>query len=346
MGAGLQGQLRRVRAQQEHPADGARRAAAYAGVRRKHKVMSMSEEKNPPNNFVRFMIVCLSVFIAWMIGFNFISVDPIGEIGQGLIALLVLLVFIVLSESFDNFSVDKLISITRDRNKQKEKANELKRENVELRNQIINIATTLNQNQSSTNIIGMPDNIISKFYVQKASQEEVEEKEKEDETREEEKPRAVRKRINRKVYENLVFNKFIEKNDLGLASLIRDAKLVTQFHGIDAITNMQPVYDGYINNDGKEIFILVRPSLTASIMWQERMYLLLNKIYLYNKVKNANAHLVVLLAELNEFNEASFRGREPEKFKEYFEPALTSGLLRISEVKLSASEQEESYTSR
>ena len=32
MGAGLQAHERRVRAQQEHPADGARRAAAYAGV--------------------------------------------------------------------------------------------------------------------------------------------------------------------------------------------------------------------------------------------------------------------------------------------------------------------------
>ena len=33
MGAGLQAHKRRVRAQQEHPADGARRAAAYAGVK-------------------------------------------------------------------------------------------------------------------------------------------------------------------------------------------------------------------------------------------------------------------------------------------------------------------------
>ena len=32
MGAGLQAHERRVRAQQEHPADGARRAAAYASV--------------------------------------------------------------------------------------------------------------------------------------------------------------------------------------------------------------------------------------------------------------------------------------------------------------------------
>ena len=32
MGAGLQAHKRRVRAQQEHPADGARRAAAYASV--------------------------------------------------------------------------------------------------------------------------------------------------------------------------------------------------------------------------------------------------------------------------------------------------------------------------
>ena len=32
VGCGLQAHERRVRAQQEHPADGARRAAAYAGV--------------------------------------------------------------------------------------------------------------------------------------------------------------------------------------------------------------------------------------------------------------------------------------------------------------------------
>ena len=242
----------------------------------------MDTKDKSPNYFVRTLIVGLSLFISWMIGYNFISVDPIGEIGTGLISLLAFLMVIILSEAFDNFSVGKVISLNRENSKKEKDVSSLKSENSELRKQIINIATTVNQNQSSTNIFGMPDDLMQKLYVASASEDEVQEKQSSEDNQEIEE-KSVRRRLSRDKLEDLSLNKFIDDNNYGLASLIRDAKLVTQFHGIDAITNEQPIYDGYLRDEGKEIFIEVRPSSMSTILWRERLYMMINKIFLYNK---------------------------------------------------------------
>lgn len=107
-----------------------------------------------PNYFVRTLIVILSIGIAFLIFYNFFKSEPKGEIGTGLIILISFLLVLVLAESFDNFSIGKLISLSR-KVEIKEKENiKLERKNTELINQLISVTNNQNQSQSHTSIYG------------------------------------------------------------------------------------------------------------------------------------------------------------------------------------------------
>ena len=66
------------------------------------------------NYFVRTLIVLLCIGISFLIAYNFLYTCPKGEITGGLITLIIFLLVLVLAESFDNFSVGKLLSIKRE----------------------------------------------------------------------------------------------------------------------------------------------------------------------------------------------------------------------------------------
>lgn len=110
--------------------------------------------KPKPNYFARTLIVLLCVGIGVLITYNFFQTDPKGEISAELIVLIALLIVLTLSESFDNFSVGKLISLNRKiEEKQKENV-ELERKNNELINQLISVSNNQSQSQSHTSVYG------------------------------------------------------------------------------------------------------------------------------------------------------------------------------------------------
>lgn len=89
-----------------------------------------------------------------MIGYNFICVEPIGEVKNGIYILLSMLLILVLAESFDNFSIGKLISIKREVEVKKEENKKLERKNSELISHLVSITNNQNQKQQSTNVFG------------------------------------------------------------------------------------------------------------------------------------------------------------------------------------------------
>jgi len=297
------------------------------------------KETESPNYFVRSLIVLMCVLTAGMIIYNFFFTEPRGEVNAGLITLVAILVVIVLSESFDNFSVGKIIAISRENKKKGTAINRLSGENEELRKQIINIATSVNQSQSSTNIFGFPEDGIKKFIVQRASEEELQERETEESSAADQ-ARAIRRRPDFRKIEELAMNKFLTARKLDEYSLIKEAKLVTQFHGIDSVSNTQPIYDGYLNTGEEEVFIEVRPSFSHIMMWRERVYVMLNKIHLYRSIKKSNAYLsLVFVNVLEEITDRPARN-DLHRIEEYFEPAIANGLLRIFYIELTKEEGE------
>lgn len=113
--------------------------------------MDNSEKKS---TFVRVLIILLSLMLVGMISFNFYFTEPKGEISSGAITLILILTVLVLSESFDNFSVGKLVSISREAKKKEAEVKELEQKNSSLLNQLISISNTQSQQQNHTNVYG------------------------------------------------------------------------------------------------------------------------------------------------------------------------------------------------
>lgn len=303
----------------------------------------MTDKKN--NYFVRALIVALSGFVVWVVAYSFLSLEPKGTISTGIITLIVLLVVVILSESFDNFSVGKILTMSREIKAKDNSISKLNSENTELRKELVNVVTSISQNQSSTNIIGFPDDLAKKMGVEKATDEEITKKRTEENEESTDRSRPIRRRVNHQKLEEFAFSHFLQKRNLTDYDLIQEAKLVTQFNGIDAVSNIQPIYDGYINTGESEIFVEVKVARAPSIMMRERIYLMLNKIYLYNKVKKANAHLNLLLVDIDGEDSDQIRSqRNTDRLKEFFEPSIVNGLLRIIPIELTAEEIAQSFS--
>ena len=114
----------------------------------------MEAQDKKTNWFVRILIVvfCLCLFV--MIFYNFFFIDPKGEINRGLLVLLFILLILVLAESFDSFSIGKLVAISRESKKKERQIQGLEKKNSELINQIISIQNIQSQSQQHTNVYG------------------------------------------------------------------------------------------------------------------------------------------------------------------------------------------------
>ena len=107
-----------------------------------------------PNYFVRTLIVLLCIGIGSLITYNFFQTEPKGQISSGLITLISFLLVLVLAESFDNFSVGKLITLNRKVEEKVKENEELERKNTELISQLISVTTNQTQSQSHTSVYG------------------------------------------------------------------------------------------------------------------------------------------------------------------------------------------------
>lgn len=293
--------------------------------------MENSDKKE--NWFVRGLIIVLCLLIVAMIAFSYFWIEPRGEINSGIITLLLVLLVLVLSESFDNFSVSKLVSISREVKKKEKDVQILEKDKSELLSQLITISSTQNQTQQHTNVYG--DYHAAKgATVERATEQEVQAKESDEQERSNSTPRT-KYRIDWRKVESYAMKKYIAKKGIHSSNVIPEAKLVTQFHGIDPVSNHQPIFDGYYKDDDKEIFVEFRPNRGMHMMLRERIYMMLSKINHYQNVKGVNTHLD--LVWMNVPDEEP-RARATERFLQDFEPAIASGLLRISEIDISQDE--------
>lgn len=275
-----------------------------------------------------------------MVLFRYLRVDPPGEITAGLLALLGLLVVLVLAESFDSFSVGKLIAISREVRKKEAEVDKLERQNASLLSQLINVSNSQSQRQSSTTVQG--DYYATAPTVQKATEAEVEEKQSSEgrvlsATATEAPARA---RMNWRKAEDLALNKLLKQRNIHPSNVITEAKLSFQFQGIDPISNVQPIFDGYIKESEHETFIDIRPERLLSPLYRDRLYVMLSKIHHYRTAKQVEAHLDVVVLKVPGEEGRSPWG-PPERVFQLFDPAIASGLLKIQEIELTEAEAAE-----
>ncbi|WP_320008447.1 hypothetical protein [Maridesulfovibrio sp.] len=289
----------------------------------------MSEFENKPNEFVRALIIMFCCGLAFMVGYNFLFVEPVGEINSSAITLLVIMLVLVLSESFDNFSVGKLFSISREVKKKEQKVQKLEKEKSDLFNQLMTIANTQNQTQQHTTITG--DYYAGVPAVEKASQEEIAEiKDTQDDCF------SGKKDISLKHLKHIALAKYIKKQNLNTANVIFDAKLVKEFHGTDQIGNLNLIFDAYYKEDKTEVFCHCRRASSIGITTRDRVYIFLSKLYHYKKLKKVDVRFDFILIETPDIE--SISPKLVSRYVNDFTPSIASGLLFIDDVEVTQEE--------
>lgn len=298
--------------------------------------MENQDSNKGTNWFVRIGLILLVGLIISMIIYKFFYREPIAEISSGLIVLIAFAIVLALSESFDSFSVGKILTLSR---KIKEKDSvisnketaikQVENEKRELLSQIITLSNNFSQRQSNTNIYSATPDTIKQFTVQKADEPEVETlKQKEQE--EENKATTTRKRIDFRKVEEIAMQYFIKDKNIDVSKMFKEVKLQA-FEGIDPISDTSPIYRGYINDIDKEVFIEIRPTPMMSSMITDRLYMMLSKIHHYRQFRKSNCYLNLILVEIP--NEDRDDTRFLNRILELFRPALSSGLLKITPMK-------------
>lgn len=297
-------------------------------------------ETKKPNWFVRILIILLSVFLGGLIYFNFFWSIPPAQISTGLLVLVAFLTILVLSEAFDNFSIGKLISLSREIKDTEHKNMELNKENSMLRNQIVSISTSISQKQINSTYV-LTDELAKVLSVRQADEPEKQQKQKETEqetttntnnntepTTQETTPRRI---LNLRRLEEVALRKFLAAEGLSQLPIISDAKFTNQFQQIDPVSEFSPIFDGYIKTVDTEIFIEMRIKNRSLAMLRDRLYLMLSKINHYRNIKRVNAYLFLVLIVRPDEEQ---NGSTIDRIKKEFEPAITNGLLIIRDVEI------------
>ena len=291
----------------------------------------MEDRKKTPW-FVRVLIVLFCGLLVAMISYKFFSTDPKAEISGGIVTLLCLVLVLVLSESFDNFSIGKIIEVSREVKKKEKEVEKLEQKNEKLFTHLISISSTQFQNQSSTNVYG---DYHAAPSVQAASELEVQEKQANtsDSTTTDQETQPAR--INWEIAEQIALARHAANSSIPQVEVIQNAKLVTHFHGVDPISSIQPIFDAYARCGEKEIFIEFRNFRSIGMMFRDHLYVMLSKLHHYRIAKRVDANLDLVLIKIpgEEYSSNSF-----SRLYEYFGLSISSGLLKIYEIELSEEE--------
>ncbi|QWL63693.1 hypothetical protein HQ399_16205 [Aeromonas jandaei] len=292
------------------------------------------DSQNKRSWFVRVLIVLFCILLVSMIGFSYFSVEPKGQVSSGVITLLLLLLVLVLSESFDNFSIGKLISISREVNKKEKEVEKLEKEKSAILNQLITISSTQHQTQQHTNVYG--DYHAGKgATVESASEQELEAAS--DERTKVPDIVMPESRVDMRALELIAIKKYVSGKGIHAANVIANAKLTTHFDGVDPIGNYQPIFDGYYKVDDREVFIEFKFNRGYHLSFRDRLYMMLSKLNHYQSVKGVSVNLDFVWLSIKDDGNTHRNG---ERFMSDFEPSIASGLLRISEIEITKEEFE------
>lgn len=290
------------------------------------------------------LLAALSIFIMVLIGFSFFAAKPEYNITPAIIVLICLLLILALSNSFDNFSIGKLLTISKQAKENKDRAEKLEKEKEELILKLVNM--NFQSQKASNNVVIGGNSVPEGFVVQKADSDEIKADEKEDEKTEKETEKNIdstskHRFLNRKKYRSLMIKEYFGVGKLD--SIEEDVKLEAQYQNqnIDPISTQSMLFHAHLNDCNQEIFVRIVESGFSVLMFSHRLYGLLNRIFFYRNVKNSDAFLVLLLAKRQDEDLRIQENRE--RLKNFFAPALASGLLKIKEIELSKEDVERCY---
>lgn len=317
-------------------------------------------DNNKPNTFVRALTFGLVLALCSMSFFNFFWRDPPFEISAGLLALLALIVLLSLSEIFDKLQFGTILSLQRKVSEAKESNGVLREDNRELRAQVITLVSNIQQSQVNNTfnappeawakLLGvvpakepsdkedtesqLPEPTGSQMELM-ANQSEIVSQSESTETRRQ----SMRDKFERyRVAETIAIRKYFDSIPIPQSERMINVEFSSSFQGIDPVMDRRIVFDGYVKVDGRERFIeTVRARSPSSMMFADRIYVMLTKIWLYRQAKKIQAELVLILVDVED-NENDGRRFSSNRLLEYFQPAIANDLLRVESATITAAE--------
>ncbi len=301
-----------------------------------------------PNYFVRILIVLFVLALFSMAFLSFYLAEPRYQVTAGIITIIGFVVILVLSESFNNLSLGKILSLSREVQKKENEKEQVKSENKELRQELFKIVSNIQQSQIN-NTYNAPSDEWLKFLgvvkAQESDKQEDQEEQKEVQRamefmaeREKAREKSKSRMTLRKNAEHIGIEKYAKNLSIPDSEIIQGAEFSQAFDEIDPIMNRRIVFDGYIKGSNQEKFIDVRSKGSISPIYYDRLYVMLNKIYLYRQAKGISAELVLIMLDIE--GEETDRPWSSDRFYDYFQSAISNKLLKIEFIRITKEEME------
>lgn len=302
--------------------------------------------KEKPNTFVRALIVGLVLALSSLSFFNFFWRDPQFEISAGLLALIALIILLTLSEVFDHLTFGTILSLKRKVEEEKASKESLQEDNRELRSQLVTLVANFQQSQVN-NTFNAPPEAWAKLLGVVPAQEPPAKDEVDaqipspilTQTEPEAASRSLGQRYEReRAASSIAIRKYLDSLQVPQSERLLNAEFSSSFHNIDPIMDRRIVFDAYVKADRRERFIeTIRAR--SPLMFADKLYVMLTKIWLYRQAKKVQAELILLLVDAED-EKTDGRPRSSNRLIEYFQPAIANDILRVESITITAAEIE------
>lgn len=255
----------------------------------------------------------LFVFLLVIIFLNLYGVIP--KISSEVIVIILVLTIITFSGSFTSFSIGNIFSMSRELKSAKDEIARLSNYNIALQKTVV----SANQNISINNVSGIGITTADEKEIQKKEAEENSEENSETTSKQTKKKNLP----NHKEFVDFVENQIekiynFEKINRNIAIQAKEAS--------DAISGKSCIYDLHIRD--RNYFVEVKGPVQYSTYLFNNLYLMLNKIFLFNKANNSNSHLELIFVYTNDEERDEIESMIKEIEKD-FKNAKDAGLLRV-----------------
>ena len=293
------------------------------------------KEKTTFEHFCDFLIriayfLIFSLLICLIIG-TFLDLDYIPRNSQiypqSLIIVCLAFIFtLVLSKKYESISIFKILELKRSLKDSKNKNLILEKKNSELLNHIVSISNTHIQSQSQgvINVNGANlENLKQLLGVEPISNEE-KEKQEQEEKQEIEVQRQMRRNERERIRQtqSLILDAILKDKPESM----KEVKFNNFMYNDPIAKDIRSIFDGYYRRYDEEVFVEIQLGNFLSPILFDKLYHMLNKIYLYRQIKNTNIYLRLILLNLDESDKTYIIKK---RIEQYFENAIKNGLLTV-----------------
>lgn len=315
-------------------------------------IKSTSSRERKTIHFPKVAMWVLFVIMATIVLVSFFVGDPKFSISAGVICVLGLMVFVLFSDSIEDFSIANFITLKKEVQSKTEEVGKLSSENTELRTQLTTIVSASIHNQNLNNVVlGFGDSFLKYARVEKVQEEEVinspntdtpSDAEISNSSNSESSERPSYGFIQSQFFrfaEPLLLNKYAAAKEVPLEQIQNHVRFANYLDTKDPIMEHRAIFDAYIKRPLEEVFI-ESTSLTANVNAYYRWYYMISLILQYAKTNKKSAKLVLLTPRLPPSIQSQFFNgslprnleRDIERVKENFQPAIQNGFLEIVEI--------------